>query len=356
MKSQTVFKIILAIVLLFGCSPAFRIDSTVDLPEGSPFSLQIKWEREIGGMQRGSTPALERGWLFIGTTQSWIYMYNAETGKKKDRMWADVPVTVPPTVSGQRMFFSGAGEWNRLFAVDMNTGARLWNKTARSIGPPIETMDSTVIFITSPGGVYRIRQSDGKILSQRKLEDSITEKIFVSDSLIIAGGRFIHFLNYPELSVAVKIDIPSPVAGAIRQINDRFITALENGEIIMFDKGGVIHQSHSIGRVSTDLALANDMIYALSDSGIIHAFDYDFSELWLSDITRVDDYSSFVSPIIIDNGILTVSYRGLFILSDLSTGKELRRLQIDDKFTENALYHNGRIYITSEGGRVYCLE
>ena len=358
MKKIAFSSLFFLMLLLLSCSPAFKIKEPIDLSEKSPFSLQIKWERKIGAGQQGTSPIIHDGYLIFGTSQSWIYMYNAQTGKKHDRMWADMPMTISPTVTDNVMLFSGIGEWNRLFATDLSTGQRLWNSTARSVGPPIIGNDSTHIFVTRPGGVYRIHNRSGKILANVKLRDSIRNSGCLSDSVLIFAGRSIHMLKYPELSKIAEMKLDFAVSGGIICTDLGYLTILEDGRIILFDENGVLDESPSIGKSSNSLAIWEETVFAVSDSGVIHAFSTENlqHEIWNRKITGTDDYSSFVSPMVIRDGVLTISYRGHAVYSNSHDGHVISELELSDKFNTDGLVFGDRVYLTSIGGKVICLE
>lgn len=344
----------------------------LELPQFSGFKGEIVWQKSLKADQNATGGEFVDGKLLFGTTQNWIYAHNAFTGEKLDRMWANLPVEIPPAVDDSLLFYAGAGEWNELVAANIYSGKELWNKTARTIGSKILSSDSTIYYATSSGGIYRLNQKTGEIIAKRRINIGIScDLLIIGDELFI-GTRDgnIYILDRFELTISKKLSVGSPVAEKFHSLGNKIFTNLENGDLLIIDRKElkIVKTIQQQGEFVTAPLILNNLIIAVNNAGVVSCHQrlepYEFlweirlHELQPEDFDSTAGYqrsgeaSVFASPATLYGKIIIITYRGSLFVIDPETSEIELAKKIGGRFVKSPQTYGSMLYLFSENSRI----
>lgn len=346
------------------------------MPQYSEFLGEIVWENSLRSRQNPTGGTISDGRLFVGTTQKWIMVYDATTGKRLDRTWADVPIHIAPTVDDSLIFYSGVGDWNIMATADIFKGKVLWSRTAQSAGSDIIAMDTIVYFATRPGGIYSIRQSDGEILSRKQLGVGVSCNMVIFGDRLFVGLRDgkIMVLDRDDLNTLQEIRLESPVAEGFTEFGGRLYANLENGDLVIIDPRAmeIMQTIEQEGHFDTAPLILKNLIFTVNNAGVLTSYTLQepYRQVWqrkLEELPAIDrdkeagyalsgEASVFASPVEISGQLVVLTYRGsLFVIEPQTSRIDIRK-KLEGRFIRTPLVHSGMAFIFSETSKIIALR
>jgi outer membrane protein assembly factor BamB len=177
---------------------------------GVPKFSAIKWKFQTNGRVI-SSPAVENGLVYVGSTDQNLYAIDQESGALKWKFATEGPVTSSPAVAGGTVYFGSYDA--KFYAVDAASGQLKWKfETAgehRFVGrhlhgllPAAENMpDPWDYFLSSPavwngavyfgsgdGNVYALESASGKLKWKFKTGDVVHSSPAISDGTLYIGS------------------------------------------------------------------------------------------------------------------------------------------------------------------------
>lgn len=292
---------------------------TVGLVALYPTLMQTHWVLPIkGGVV--SEIAIERGHLYFGAGDGFLYSVNAENGRVDWRYDMHNIHMSKPTLDGGRLFVTTTDDV--IYAFDAGTGKWLWHYRRRSSKSSSTLLASSpladgneIIAGLSDGFLVALNVNDGQLKWERKLND---------------GTKFTDVDAHPILENGI-IYIPS-YDGAL------YALKRSNGEVIWkFDAGG-----------SRQVVLEGDRIYLPSSEGAIYALQKNNARvLWKFEL----DSGTPTHLVVTDRHIIFgSSYQYLYAL-DKKDGTGLYRYNVG-----YGSGFSGRLGWDQERQRVYALS
>ncbi len=287
-------------------------------------SGDIDWEKSItiGAQEFDYLPVLYRGKI-ISVLLDNVYIFDLNgTLTKKFVVKSGIQLT--KVAVGGNMFVVGA-EDNGLYAYDLN-GKLLWKNEKvggqKFGGHPVIYGDK--IFASSfKDGIYILSQN-GEILDNIKL----AAQIFASPLVIDGGKKIIYALENGNL---VCYNVENKKEEWVKAYEDRIVYPL-------------------IGNDST-------VVTFVRSSGILKGYSTaDGNKKWelsLAELQKTD-----IDPLI-NGGNIVLSKSGdtssLIVVVNLSTGKTISRIQINEKITQPYL-SGSSLFVGTTSGKIYAYD
>ena len=293
-----------------------------------PILDQQRWVLPIpGGV--GSELAVDRGSVFFGGGDGFLYSVNLENGRVNWRYELRNPVISRPTVSGGRVFVTTSDD--TVYAFDAGTGKWLWHYRRRSAAPATiygasaPLVDGNEVLAgLSDGFLVALSLPDGQLKWERKLH---------------YGTKFTDVDAHPVLENGI-IYVPS-YDGAL------YALKRQGGEILWrFDAGG-----------SKSVEVDTDRLYLPSSDGNVYALQKSNSKiLWKFEL----DNGTPTRLVVTDKTIVVgSSFQYLYVL-DKQTGKGLYRFNAGygSGFSGSPAYDpaSQRLYFLSGSGNLYAFK
>jgi outer membrane protein assembly factor BamB len=150
-----------------------------------------RWKAKIGSVS--TTPAVDRGWLYVGTDDGELVSVDAQTGAVKWRYASRGPIGEPPVVVGDLVLF--ANEADQVSAVDALTGKFRWQY--RSETPEEYTLrghaglavDGDLVFTGfANGSLVALRTTTGSVAWLASLTAGSDRFVDVDSTPVVVGG------------------------------------------------------------------------------------------------------------------------------------------------------------------------
>jgi outer membrane protein assembly factor BamB len=314
----TLLKRLLVLATLVFCSPVFAQDAmfrgnpqhtgVYSGPAVSKFT-KIKWQFRTKG-QVFSSPAVADGYLYVGSSDHFLYAIDAAAGSLKWKFKTDGRITSSPAISAGVVYF-GSFDSN-FYAVDAASGQLKWKfKTAgerrysathlHGAEPAAETMpDPFDFYLSSPvvangavyfgGGdsnIYALDAATGNLKWKFKTGDVVHASPAISNDTLFVGSWDSYFYALdvatgkekwrfktgedPQIHNQVGIQSSAVIADGVVYFGCRdskfyAIDAATGKQLWSFaNKGSWV--------IASPAVLDAKVYFATSDSGLFHALD-----------------------------------------------------------------------------------
>lgn len=288
----------------------------------------------------GGGIAFEGGNLFVSTGFADVLSIDAETGKERWRKRLSGPMRAAPAVSDGRVFVVTID--NQLFALDGNTGERLWSHAGFSeiaglLGAASPAVGSgTVIVPYSSGEIFALRVENGRPLWSDNLSSS--RRLDALSTLADIRG------------------MPVVDRGLVYAIS-------HSGRMAAIDlRTGTRAWEKSIGGVEMPW-IAGEFIYLLTNESQIVCLTRRGGRIrWVRDLPQFeepdnkDDPIKWSGPVLAgDRLVITGSHGEAWSVSPY-TGKVLGRLELSDEVFLPPVVADGAIYFLTEDGDLVAMR
>lgn len=288
----------------------------------------------------GGGIAFEGGNLFVSTGFADVLSLDAETGKERWRKRLSGPMRAAPAVSDGRVFVVTID--NQLFALDGNTGERLWSHAGFSeiaglLGAASPAVGAgTVVVPYSSGEIFALRVENGRPLWSDNLSSS--QRLDALSTLADIRG------------------MPVVDRGLVYAIS-------HSGRMAAIDlRTGTRAWEKSIGGVEMPW-IAGEFIYLLTNESQLVCLTRRGGRIrWVRDLPQFeepdsrDDPIKWSGPVLAgDRLVITGSHGEAWSVSPY-TGKVLGRLELSDEVFLPPVVADGTIYFLTEDGDLVAMR
>jgi outer membrane protein assembly factor BamB len=280
-------------------------------------------------------PQAQDGSLFLTSLQPSgpnLFALDGQTGKKLWSYATQGAIGIPPTLGKTQVFVaSDIGNTHYLRAIDAKTGLLIWQYTRNQ---PPECMCSQASILS--GGML-FAQSDGHSLYAFAPTGAAPSKRLwhfpgngapltspvVADGLVVFGSGDHNVYALDAKTGAVKwTDTTGYVFTADPAIGDGIVVIGDRGgNIDGFDlKSGKSLWSFAAGTIDVAAAIDGDIAYLVSEDHSLYALNItNGQQVWQH---GMDDYAEF-SPVLAGNSVIVANRAGQLLGLDVKTGKLL---------------------------------
>ena len=278
-----------------------------------------EWVTELFQGEFSPKPAVADGMVYVVGDDGNVTALDASTGKEEWVYEAGYQIRSPPRVANGLVYF-GTDTWDRtVYAVDSETGEEEWTNDAPGDEiRPIEVVDGMVYAGSADGYLYALNQEDDIWWREEwsfEADDWVISLIdIVDDTIYTTSGDFVYaidrnsgdeewaaeveggagqvvhddgrlyFLSDGDV-VALdietqdelwRVDIDRP--SAVEPDGDSVYVGSEGNESVHqldAESGGELSTFDADGQVREKPTSANDVLYAMTRDGVLHAIDID---------------------------------------------------------------------------------
>jgi outer membrane protein assembly factor BamB len=133
-----------------------------------------------------STPAVDRGVVFVGSFDKKLYALDAGDGTKKWEFSAEGAIVTTPVVDGDTVYIGSFDR--RLYAIDVGSGSMKWQFEARHgfWATPV-VLDGRIYAPSLDGNVYVLDAASGQKISQTDLGAPVSSSpVVIGKSVVVA--------------------------------------------------------------------------------------------------------------------------------------------------------------------------
>jgi outer membrane protein assembly factor BamB len=290
----------------------------------SPDSLgetpQAVWRTDVGRGIVGS-PALTEDVVAVSQVDRQVALLARATGTLFWRARLPTPPGAGPLVDGDRVLVATAEPTGRVYALRLDTGARIWSAQAGDVAAPLALRDSVVYAATTTGDVLALRERNGSRLWRVKLPGAVrTPPVCTGAGLVVATATDSTFLLDPRSgAVRARRPLSGTILGGPASLDTLVVAGTTAGELLALrpDSLTLVWRLDLGAAVVGNVALHGDAAWALDTRGT----------LWrvpLGDVGAASHVATGVvsraGPVPTASGVLLASVEGDVVLVDPSTG------------------------------------
>ncbi len=218
--------------------PLFRGDSqATGVAKGTlPERLQLLWtfSTEQGGFK--ATAAIDRGTVYVGSTDGNLYAVGLADGKRRWAMPTDLGFTAAPAVRDGRVYI-GDNE-GRFYCVDGRSGKVKWRyKTGYRINASANFGDDCVLFGSQDINLYCLRTATGEVAWKYETGDEVWSFPAVRDGRVYVGccDAQLHVIDLARGTATARIDLTWPTCCAAAMLGETVFVGSDDDLLMAVD-------------------------------------------------------------------------------------------------------------------------
>jgi outer membrane protein assembly factor BamB len=365
-------------------TPMFRggLDhSGVYSATGVPQFSQVKWTFHAKG-QLISSPAVDGGTVYVGSTGGFLYAVDRGTGKQKWKFESKSRIASSPAVASALVYF-GAYDGN-FYAVDTATGKLTWkfategerHFTARhlhGLQPAAETMpdpwdcwlsspavwNGAVYFGSGDGNIYALDAATGELKWKFRTGDVVHASPAIADGMVFIGSWDSNFYALDAVTGAEKWRFKTGedtvnhnqvgIQSSAAVVDGTVYFGCRDSHVYALDEfTGKMKWAYSTGGtwVLTSPAVSKDKVFfAVSYGGLLYAADTKTGNILYS--INFKGWPVYSSPAIAGNMLYVGSTAGTMNAVDLT------HHTMAWTYTTDAAKQNGPAFTNPDGTSNY---
>ncbi len=325
-----------------------------------PDSLQLLWKFKTGAEIK-SSPAIDKGLVFIGSADANVYAIDLENGHQ---VWAyptgDAVEATPCVVDGD--VFVGSSD-NFLYALDANTGELKFKYETDSqiLGAANWTRSPdgrrTRILVGSYDNILHCLDSaNGQVLWKYETDNYINGSPAVGQGIVAFGGcdAMIHIVSLTDGREIKQIDSGSFIAASAAIFEGRVYVGNYDNVFISADiaSGKIMWKyTEAESPFFSSPAVNRDVVVLGCRDMRVHCFGRDDGKpLWtFQTLGEVDS-----SPVICGDKVVVGSEDGRLYMIRLSDGSKVWSYEIGQPVSSSPAVANGMVIVGSDDGYLYA--
>jgi len=325
-----------------------------------PDSMALVWKFKTGG-QIKSSPAIDDGLVFVGSSDANVYAVDLETGSGVWEYRTGSEVEGAPCVVEGSVFVGSSDGF--LYAFDGKSGSLRWKYETEGeiLGAANWTVSpdgqSKWILVGSYDNVLHcVDSADGKAVWTYETDSYINGSPAVSEGMAAFGGcdAMIHVVSVADGSKVTQIDTDSYIAASAAFIEGQVYVGNYGNELIRADVGaGKIawRYTDTDAPFFSSPAVGEDVVVLGGRDKKVHCIGRDDGKaVWtFQTLGEVDS-----SPVICGDKVVVGSEDGRLYMIRLSDGTEVWSYQIGRPVMSSPAVAYGMIVVGSDDGYLYA--
>ncbi len=344
------------------------------LAPGNVIQLVPDWSASMG-RPIYSSPAVTNRVVYVGSFDTYLYAFNAQTGQQLWRAPTDGPIYSSPAVAGNMVYVGSAG--GNLYAFNAQTGKQLWVGFILNSANSSPTVAAGKVYVGSAdGNLYAFDAQTGKQLWKAPTKGPIASSPAVASGEVYIGS------NDGKLYV---FDAQTGAPWWTSQATGNVIgssPAVANGEVYVGSSDGTLYAfniatcarnpsclpawkaSISVSSdkdITSSPAVANGMVYIGSQDHTLYAFNIsrcESSTLPCSPIWSAQTRRGIESSPAVANGVVYIGSDDKMLYAfNASAGTLLwHSPPANDIIYSSPTVANGVVYVVSFDGQLYAFH
>lgn len=340
----------------FGFSRTGTRDNRVEnlLAKSNVPFVGMYFKYATGGHIQISSPAVASGMVYFGSTDTYVYALDAQSGTLRWKFKTGDWVNSPPSLSN-KVVYVGSNDKN-LYALDASTGAMIWKFATGDVVQTSPIVNNGIVYFGSyDKNFYALKASDGSLVWKYTAGDGITSSPTMSNGRVLFGSYDGNVYSLDATTGALVWEFQTggnivftsaAVAGG-----KVFTASAGGGYIYALDEATGAQIWKTPNSVFGSLAVSRNAVFAGSFDGSVYALSAsDGSQLWSFPT------GSFIesSPAIANGVVYIGSFDDSIYALDGDTGDKLWSFTTGDGIFGSPTVANGIIYFGSEDDNLYA--
>jgi outer membrane protein assembly factor BamB/predicted Zn-dependent protease/tRNA A-37 threonylcarbamoyl transferase component Bud32 len=241
-----------------------------------------KWQNITGGPIQ-ATPVVYRNYVYCGSTDNILYAFEAISGRFLWKFNTGSPVISSPLA--YKDFIYIINEKGNIFSLDINSGAQKWSKPLPCPAHGSPSLDKDILYTGGMNGkIYALNSYSGELLWEQNLGGKITSSIVISENFLYVGtwNKIFYSMKKENGEVAWTFNKAGRILSSAAFDGRAVYFGSEDRKIYSLNasNGELIWEFKTKGKINSCPALANNLLYTGSDDGKIYALETGSGRPW----------------------------------------------------------------------------
>ncbi len=326
-----------------------------------------------------STPLIDNGVIYFGTTKGDFFAVDKKRGQLKWTYNTGMPINSSAASQGERIFFTDNRQ--TLFCLNKTSGKKIWEfKMGEKLAYPWRfdyyysspvLYEDKLIVGGDDGYLYNLYQKDGKLAWKFKSKGLIRATASVYNGMVLFGDTegIFYALDlrtgkekwiFKVAGESMKLEDfgfdRKAIFGAAVISNDKIVFGARDGFLYCLNNEGkqLWVMDHQVSWVISTVAIKDSFVVTgTSDGRFVQAVNLNTGkEIW-----KFRPNSLFwSSPLIVNDKVYAGSFDGVLYCLDLKTGQRISQFSTGEKILSSPVWNDNMLYVGSDDGNVYALS
>jgi outer membrane protein assembly factor BamB len=332
--------------------PQFRHDAS-----HSGFSLSVApstktvlWNKPVGAVGNAS-PVTADGNVYVSSSDGYVFCLDGATG---DTRWVSENIgstlNSDPGFTDNRVYISA----EKLYCFNATSGAELWNTTEGAFAPLLTLLDGKIYL--GAGSLSCVNAENGSLLwSFTPSNMSVFTSPAVADENVYVGesaDQKLYCILASNGTPVWNITLNSSISVTPAVVDGRVYIGTSGGQILCVNglDGGMLWEKSVGAAVHSSFAVAYGNVYVGCDDQFFSCYNATSGDLVWTGLTGGPIASS---PLVADKKVYVSSDK--FYCFNALNGASLWNFSTGGGSSSPAIL-NGKVYVTSDAGLVYCFK
>jgi outer membrane protein assembly factor BamB len=326
-----------------------------------PDQLQLAWRFQTEDDVK-SSPVIQDGRVYIGSSDEHVYALELDTGKQLWRAAVDDMVEAAPAVIDGSVY---VGTMNgTLYALDANDGAVRWtyatdNQVVGAVNWFRNDADRLSILVGSYDNlIHCVAADSGEVVWTHETEDYVNGSPAVGEGVCAFGGcnSQIRVLSLTDGSARNEVDSDSPVAASAAIHKGFAYAGTHGGELLKVPLAG----TEVVWRYAADSdpflaspAITDDVVVIGGGDGKVHCVDLETGKArWTFEALDTVDSSAAICG----DKLVVGSFDGRLYMLRLDDGEKLWSYEVGQAILSSPAIAGGKVVVGCDDGVVYAFK
>jgi outer membrane protein assembly factor BamB len=305
-----------------------------------------------------AAPVIADGVAYVASMDKHLYAITLADGKEKWKVRL-APMKASPAVRGDRVYVGDVE--GKVHAIDATNGKPVWSfETGGEIAAGANFYKTDILIGSHDSTLYRLT-ADGKKVWAYTIDGPVNgSAVVVGDRTFVAGcDSVLHVINVEDGKAIGTVDLGGQAAATAAVVGDHAYVGTMTNQVVAVDlkqlkKAWEFEPKRRQQPFYASAAVKDAIVVTGSRDKKVYALDrMTGAERW----SFVTDGMVDASPVIVGNRVYagSLSNRGEFFVLDLTTGKQVQKLELDGAVTGSPAVGPDCLIVGTEKGTVYCL-
>ncbi len=276
----------------------------VDLQSG-----EVRWSHRLSGLIAGGVVVSgDTVYAASSRPEGRVYAIDRETGK---RLWrtATGPVGAPLSLAGDLLV--AETQRGEVVALELGTGKVRWRRkvgTSRIAAMPVE---GAALVVATVDSLFRLEGAGGKVTHRTASPGTLVSAFIAYQGALVGGttDSLLVSINPRDLGLNWSVRVDAPVLGSPAAKGDTLFAVSRRGTLYRIPPGTPPTAERIVELswpVTAPVTIVRDQILLGGADGMIRALRSDGSEIWRLQVWRPVE----LGPVMLEDGILAIGGEG----------------------------------------------
>ena len=322
-------------------------------PSAFDGQLNLIWSKGTSGKPAGPL-SIHHAALVYPETRKKIRFYELATGRYQGRLKAKGVAQTGVSVADSLAFWGVAPRRDGLFAYNLYTSRRQWDKKVKDVHPGPIICDNRLVVSSREGGLLALELNQGEPVWTFQADQSLTAAASFGHGRIFqpADRGWLYAVSADSGRELYRVSLSGPIVSAVA-VDDKLYVAVMTGQVYALEPedGSVLWKTDLGHPTWTSPTVADGRVFVGHSGGEVVALEASTGlELWRYDAGAVIRSSALAAGDYLVTGTMT----GLLVVLRSEDGVLVDSTTLKGPIKVSPVTDGRRLLVATEAGKIYC--